>query len=208
MGKYLKEIVFGVLFLIVVILIIGIIFYEFIPNQIIPEATKYVQTSDTAKLLTQIEEEKQEEVKEEQEEVLKSYEVTSDDLSTYSNQSQYVKGKNHPFFDYTSVKEDDPNAPSDAPVDSNTSSNSSNSTSQNDSSNSSSSSSNSDSDDSDDSDDSNDSSNDDSDNSSNNSQNNNSQNNNSQNSNSQNSNSNSVNTNSLRDTSDPNRSSK
>ena len=183
MGKYLKEIVFGILFLIVVVLIIGIIFYEFIPNQIIPEATKYVQTSDTAKLLTQIEEEKQEEVKEEKEEVLKSYQVTSDDLSTYSNQSKYVKGKNHPFFDYTSVKENDPNAPSDAPVDSNTSSNSSDSnTSQNDSSNSSNSSSD---------DDSDDSSNDDSNDSSNNSQNN-----------------NSVNTNSLRDTSDSNKSSK
>lgn len=111
MSNYLKELVFGVLFLIVVVLIIGIILYEFIPNQIIPEANVYEKTSDTAKLLAQIEEEKRSDEEDKKEEVLKSYEVTSDDLSTYK-QTEYKQGKNNPFYDYTKMKNDEPGSTS------------------------------------------------------------------------------------------------
>ena len=103
MGNAAKEIVFGILFLVVVVLIIGILFYEFIPSQMIPEASVYNQTNATTKLLQTINEEVQQEESDDEKEVLKSYNITSDDLAIYSNQQDFVKGKNHPFFDYTSI---------------------------------------------------------------------------------------------------------
>lgn len=102
MKKYLKEGVFIALFIIIIVIIIGILFFEFIPNQIIPEPTKYQQTSSTAKLISQISEEQQaEQEKEENKSVLKSYEVTSEELEYSKKESEYVQGKNHPFYDYT-----------------------------------------------------------------------------------------------------------
>ncbi len=102
MKKYLKEGVFIALFIIIIVIIIGILFFEFIPNQIIPEPTKYQQSSSTAKLIAQIGEEQQaEQEKEENKSVLKSYEVTSEELDYSKNESDYIQGKNHPFYDYT-----------------------------------------------------------------------------------------------------------
>lgn len=107
MTKFVKEIIFVALFLAVVILMIGILFYEFIPNQIIPTGSTYKQTSSTAKLISQIQEEKQTEQEENKNDsVLKSYEVTTDELSTREDEKKYVQGKNHPFYDYTKVSTD------------------------------------------------------------------------------------------------------
>lgn len=104
MNKIIKEIIFGALFLAVVILMIGILFYEFIPNQIIPDGSTYKQTSSTAKLISQIQEEQQTEKEDnEKESVLKSYEITTNDLDNLEDSKKYVQGKNHPFYDYTKV---------------------------------------------------------------------------------------------------------
>jgi len=102
MNKMVREGIFAALFAIVVILIIGFLFYEFIPSQIIPDSSEYEQSPGTTKFLSQIEEEKQSEQENQKREVLKSYEITQEDL-TYSDDVQYVKGKNHPFFDYAAL---------------------------------------------------------------------------------------------------------
>lgn len=104
MSKIIKETIFVALFLAVVILMIGILFYEFIPNKIIPDGSRYTQASSTAKLISQIQEEKQTELEDNKKEsVLKSYEVTTDELSRYENQKNYVSGKNHPFLNYRDI---------------------------------------------------------------------------------------------------------
>ena len=102
-SNVIREIGFGIVFTIVVVLIIGFVFYEFIPSKVVPEPESYSQAATTTKLLSQIKEEQQAEQQEKNDEVLKSYAITSEDLS-YSSDTEYVKGKNHPFYDYTSVK--------------------------------------------------------------------------------------------------------
>lgn len=105
MTKFLKEGLFVAVFILIVVLIVGILFEEFIPKERIKQPETYKQSASTAKLLSQIAEEQQSETKEEeQESVLQSYEVTADNLDNSERKSDYVQGKNHPFYDYTKAK--------------------------------------------------------------------------------------------------------
>lgn len=104
MKNFLKEIIFFVLFAIVVVIGIAILFYEFLPNQEIQEGSKYSQTTDTAKLISQIKQEKDDEQnKDKQEEsVLKKYEVVDPGTKEYEKkEKKYPVGDASPFYDYT-----------------------------------------------------------------------------------------------------------
>lgn len=102
MNKFIREGLFTAVFILIVVLIVGFLFEEFIPNEVIQDPSKYQQSSSTAKLLAQIKEEQQDEIEDEKKEsVLQSYEVTSNELEASQNDSQYIQGKNHPFYDYT-----------------------------------------------------------------------------------------------------------
>lgn len=99
--KMLKEFGFIALFILVVVVIIGILFFEFIPTQVIEEPEQYKQAESTAKLISQIQEEQQpEEDGKKEEEVLQSYEVTKNQLYNAEQATDYVSGKAHPFYKY------------------------------------------------------------------------------------------------------------
>ncbi|MBP3596634.1 MAG: hypothetical protein J6J60_04450 [Clostridia bacterium] len=99
--KMLKEFGFIALFILVVVVIIGILFFEFIPTQVIEEPEQYKQAESTAKLISQIQEEQQpEEDGKKEEEVLQSYEVTKNQLYNSEQATDYVSGKAHPFYKY------------------------------------------------------------------------------------------------------------
>lgn len=105
--KMLKEFGFIALFVLVVVVIIGILFFEFIPTQVIEEPAKYEQAESTAKLLSQIQEEQQTDTQgEKKEEVLQSYEVTKNQLYNSEQAADYISGKAHPFYNYNAKTED------------------------------------------------------------------------------------------------------
>lgn len=104
--KMLKEFGFIALFILVVVVIIGILFFEFIPTQVIEEPAKYEQAEATAKLLSQIQEEQQPDTQgDKKEEVLQSYEVTKNQLYNSEQAADYISGKAHPFYNYNAKTE-------------------------------------------------------------------------------------------------------
>lgn len=112
MSKFFKELIFFLFFLILIVLTIGILFYEFIPNQIIPEVTKYEQSSGTETLLTQIREETEE--KDNKSDILKTYKVSSESSNKEdeTTNTEIEQGKNYPFYDYTKAVEENNNTES------------------------------------------------------------------------------------------------
>ncbi len=121
MKKVIKEFLFFILFLSVILLMIGSLLYEYIPNQVISGVTKYEQSSGTKKILSQIQTENSVDIEEDDEKeaniqkedveskdsnVVTSYEVNSDNVKEYLNSSNdYETGKNYPFYDYTQAME-------------------------------------------------------------------------------------------------------
>lgn len=92
----LKEIIIILLLLTAIILALGIFFYDYIPtNKTVPSVEAY-RTSETiqAELSEQIAEE---------ETVLVTYEITSNDLKTYEKKGDYEKGKANPFSPYVNT---------------------------------------------------------------------------------------------------------
>lgn len=86
----IKEIFIMLLLCIAIVLILGILFYDFIPtNRVIPTKEAYVTPND-------IKEEIDEQITEiEKTEI--SYEVTDADLNLYKKSSSYKPGKKDPF---------------------------------------------------------------------------------------------------------------
>ncbi len=86
----IKEIVIILLLSIAIILILGILFYDYIPiNKVIPEKEAYI-TPDEVK--NEIEEEITE-----SEKIEVTYEVTDSDLNIYKQSGSYSEGKANPF---------------------------------------------------------------------------------------------------------------
>lgn len=91
-----KETGIVILLIIAVILVIGILFYEYIPNnKTIPAKIKQYTLPQEVKT------ELQESVYQEQN-IVKTYYIDSSDLSIYEASNDYDKGKSNPFADYTS----------------------------------------------------------------------------------------------------------
>ena len=86
----LKEIFIILLLSIAILLILGILFYEYIPiNRVIPEREAYVTPNE-------VQEEIAEEITE-SEKVEVTYEVTDSDLNIYKQTGSYTEGRANPF---------------------------------------------------------------------------------------------------------------
>ena len=86
----LKEIFIILLLSIAILLILGILFYEYIPiNRVIPEKEAYVTPNE-------VQEEIAEEITE-SEKVEVTYEVTDADLNIYKQTGSYTEGRANPF---------------------------------------------------------------------------------------------------------------
>ena len=78
------------------ILLCALAFYEYIPNRkVVPDVIKYEASGQVSEQLA-------DNVNHERDQVLKTYEVTSVDLTNYKTEKEYVPGKANPF---ASVKE-------------------------------------------------------------------------------------------------------
>lgn len=93
MIKTIKEIIIMLLVCLITMLILAIALYQYIPNRkAIPEITTYVATEDVQDLL-----EDDIDTRSNDENVILTYEVTSNDLKNYQNTNDYVPGKSNPF---------------------------------------------------------------------------------------------------------------
>lgn len=89
----IKEVIIILLLLIAVILALGVLFYDYIPNnKTVPSVLTY-KTSDS------VSKEIAEQIVEE-EPVLLKYEITADDLKGLEGTHEYNKGKVNPFSTY------------------------------------------------------------------------------------------------------------
>ena len=88
--SFIKEIFIVLLLCIAIVLILGILFYDYIPtNRVIPTKEAYVTPNDV-----------KEEINEQITEIEKteiSYEITDADLNIYKQSSSYKPGKKDPF---------------------------------------------------------------------------------------------------------------
>ena len=86
----IKEIFIILLLSIAILLILGILFYEYIPiNRIIPEREAYVTPNEVKEEI--------DETITETEKVEVTYEVTDSDLNIYQQSGSYIEGKANPF---------------------------------------------------------------------------------------------------------------
>ena len=91
MSKIIKEIIIMLLVCLVGMLLFSVIFYEYIPNRkIIPEVTQY-SASD------KIKEQMADDIDKKDDQIVKTFEVTSSDLNNFKVTKDYVAGKANPF---------------------------------------------------------------------------------------------------------------
>ena len=101
--KIIKEIIIMLLLCLAIILVLGVLLYEYVPsNKIIPEEVAYTTPENIQEELS-----KSDGVDDEQ--VLLTYSVDATDLNNYEKINTYVPGKPNPFSSYdtsTSAGED------------------------------------------------------------------------------------------------------
>ena len=99
----IKEIGIALLILIAIILVLGILFYDYIPsNKTVPiKIQAYTMPEE-------IKEELDEAIPEEQN-IVRTYYIDSTDLNTYEATNDYDKGKANPFAQYKKVENDSSN---------------------------------------------------------------------------------------------------
>ncbi len=90
-----KEIAIGLLLLIAVILLLGILLYDYIPNSV--TVPKKEQAHE---LPQEIKEELKETLAQESQNIIKTYYIDSSALTVYENIDSYDKGKRDPFTSY------------------------------------------------------------------------------------------------------------
>lgn len=105
--KVAKEIFIMALLLMIVVFMIGLVFYEYMPNnKIIPEAKTYSADSSTTSILQEIAATSTNSGDDEggssnlEDTLLQSYSIGSDDLSTAASKHSYTSGKTNPFAEY------------------------------------------------------------------------------------------------------------
>lgn len=91
----IKELIIILLLALAIILVLGILLYEYVPSKkILPEDISYSTSQEVKQLL--------EETKEVSEESIPiTYSVTASDLSNYQKIKQYKAGKANPFSSYS-----------------------------------------------------------------------------------------------------------
>ena len=97
--KMIKEMMIMLLLMLAIILILGVLLYEYVPsNKIIPNALSYTTPEAVQKELS-----KSEDVENDQ--IILTYSVDSTDLDNYERINTYVPGKANPFSPYdTSIR--------------------------------------------------------------------------------------------------------
>ena len=113
----IKELIIFLLLVLAIILILGVLLYEYVPtNKIIPEKVSYTTPEN-------IKSELQTDESVDNTEVVVTYQIDSTDLSNYKKINEYVPGKKNPF---ASIKQDntttDGNTTSDTTANANTTS--------------------------------------------------------------------------------------
>lgn len=94
----IKEIFIFLLLLLAIVLVLGILFYDYIPNsKIVPTALKPYELTEDVK------QELNETMSSSSENIIKTYYIDSSDLSVYASTKDYNKGKVNPFEDYTAT---------------------------------------------------------------------------------------------------------
>lgn len=92
--KVIKEIIIMLLLYLAIILILGVLLYEYVPsNKIIPEEVSYTTPEEVKEELS-----KGENVEDEQ--VILTYSIDATDLNNYERINSYVPGKTNPFSSY------------------------------------------------------------------------------------------------------------
>lgn len=100
--KVFKEAIIMILLLVAIVLVLGVLFYDYIPTgKVVPVIEQY-QTSESIK------KEINETISEENKEIIVTYEIDNTDLKTYEKSNDYDKGKENPFAAYT-VQNEKPN---------------------------------------------------------------------------------------------------
>ena len=98
--KLIKEMMIMLLICLAIILILGVLLYEYVPsNKIIPEEVSY--TTPTA-----VQEELSKGENVENDEIILTYSVDSTDLDNYERINTYVPGKPNPFSPYSETTEE------------------------------------------------------------------------------------------------------
>ena len=91
MAKIIKEIIIMLLICLVGMLLFAVILYEYIPNRkVVPEVAMY-NASEKIKEL------KADDIDKRDETIIKTFQVTSSDLTNYKVANDYVPGKSNPF---------------------------------------------------------------------------------------------------------------
>ena len=85
-----KEIFIILLLSVAILLILGILFYDYIPiNRVVPEKEAYITPNE-------VKEEIDETITEEDKQEI-TYEITDSDLNKYKQSGHYIEGKENPF---------------------------------------------------------------------------------------------------------------
>lgn len=94
MKNFLKELMITILLCIALVLILAVIFYDYIPiNKTIPQPVEYTMPAS----LSDVKEELNKAVQNEEERIIVTYEIDDSDLSGYKKQGSYKEGKVDPF---------------------------------------------------------------------------------------------------------------
>ena len=102
--KVAKEIFIMALLLMIVVFMIGLVFYEYMPNKkVIPEAISYSADSSTTKILQEIAASTgsgDDDSSGVDDILLQSYSIGQQELSTAASKHSYTSGKTNPFAEY------------------------------------------------------------------------------------------------------------
>lgn len=97
----IKELIIVLLLCLAIILLLGVLLYEYVPsNKIIPDKVSYTTPEEVREELS-----KSENVDSEQ--IILTYSVDAADLNNYEKINSYVPGKPNPFSDFSSSSEEE-----------------------------------------------------------------------------------------------------
>ena len=100
-----KELFIMALLIMIVVFMVGIIFYEYMPNnKTVPEPITYSTSSTTTAVLQEIASSASDTSSSdsmETQSIIKSYSIGTKELSTAASKQSYTSGKTDPFAEYT-----------------------------------------------------------------------------------------------------------
>ena len=102
--KIIKEMIIMLLLVLAIILILGVLLYEYVPNnKMIPDKVSYTTPEE-------VQEELSKSKGVENDEIILTYSVDSTDLDNYERINTYVPGKVNPFSPYNGTTSSEENA--------------------------------------------------------------------------------------------------